>query len=736
MTHDEPSYPHGYHRPNQLWQVDEQFGRRELSLRGKRGATVASITLVTMGLLLIGFWQPWRNQTISPGPLTSAHAQALAGTAENDRCNVCHEAANMDPLSLVLIAAGDRDPARLGQAAKCLQCHGESMNGDLARLAHNVSAEHLARMSAKRVSSNSIGEFLRVKHSASGELACSTCHREHHGVAIDLKAMTDQQCQSCHAATYHSFETDHPEFRRVPQQDRQIAFDHVAHKQKHFPEKQTAFACEVCHQDDDKRNVKKLTGFEQSCAKCHTAPIRATSLEGIVAFSLPTVDVDRLKNAGHDLGEWPEEATGDFDGTLSPLVRMLLMADENAALALEQLNSNFDFQSFDPTDETNLARVGVIARALKKLLADLANDPSGELKRRLEKVGGRELSPADLSQILESLPSQLFIQANAKWFPANATETTERQSTETSRVFIPTIYQLANADEGSELLVENPFAKLRKISDSLVPNNGPAHLSDSAPRKTQDNIEPLPPKKIELDAAPVPTELPGELLVDNPLAKSSAAIATQIVIPKEQEVPKQPEPDLIPVTPIAKPPADENASVEVNSPAVAPINSSGPWSLDEVSCSIRYQPSGHADPMLRLLLDTAARSALGPARSELLAIVAKDASAMSCVRCHSFERVGEETHVNWHAQYRDASRRSFTEFSHRPHLVQPHLRDCSACHQLNATKKLVATDAPLPGLHDFLPLQKSSCVSCHNSQNASGSCTQCHSYHVGIKRGE
>ena len=71
---------------------------------------------------------------------------------------------------------------------------------------------------------------------------------------------------------------------------------------------------------------------------------------GVPMFALPTLDVEALKQAGHDIGPWPEAATGDFDGRLPPAMKLLLAADPAAAQAIAKLGAGFEFQDVDPDD--------------------------------------------------------------------------------------------------------------------------------------------------------------------------------------------------------------------------------------------------------------------------------------------------------------------------------------------------------------------------------------------------
>jgi len=729
-----------YNRPNQLWQCGRtsdscpcasgptRWGRcrqsprctPRLSLRGRRGVFVMTCLFATVGLLFVVFQSSWRHTIIQPGPLSPAHADALMQVALDRRCATCHDAADADPIAWLLIASGNVASLSEGQATRCLKCHDQSLGSDWARFAHNVSPERLAK-TTREISANSdlLSELLRVKLSAKGEVACSTCHREHHGSQVSLTELSDQQCQACHKQAFDSFEHGHPEFRHtLPTRRSRIVFDHVAHEQKHFPGKQQAFTCNQCHVDDVRRDVKRLAGFEQSCAQCHDKPIQAATLDGLVAFDFPVLDLARLSQAGLDVGGWPARAEGDFDGSISPVVRTLLMADDQAAAALAELGPQFDFSQAKSSDE--LRAVASLAWAYKRLLNDLAGDCEGTIRQRLEKVGGGRISRQQIDVVLRTLPPALFREARRRWLPQLAEELATRGS-ESSRTaaVVPRVYEQVRATPtNSELLIENPLAHLR-MTKSPQGNvvAGSTVLSDPPPRQVTK------PRTESVETAPKASraeeirQREAQMLVENPFRGG------------------------------AKPPSDPNRSKQAVSPSTvadsklpnpSDLAASGAWYLDDVTLSARYRSRGHADELLRLLVDAAATATPHQVPHQgLLPALLSDPALKNCASCHSIDTSGDHYAINWQTQYRDTSRRQFTQFSHRPHLVQPRLADCQHCHKLSAAGGVLSnyhsTD-PMAHAHDFAPITKSTCVSCHASTASAQRCTLCHSYHVGALR--
>jgi hypothetical protein len=204
--------------------------------------------------------------------------------------------------------------------------------------------------------------------------------------------MDNAACQTCHERRYDSFATDHPDFARWPYERRTpIAFDHASHSTKHFPEKKQGFACRQCHLEDQAQSSMLTAGYASTCASCHDEEIATSAARGVPMFSLPTLDVDALQKAGHDIGPWPAGATGDFDGRLPPPMKLLLAAEPAAARAIARLGEDFDFFDVDPDDAEQLAACAALAAAIKKLIQELSESGPAAAQKRL----------ADLSEHLE-----------------------------------------------------------------------------------------------------------------------------------------------------------------------------------------------------------------------------------------------------------------------------------------------------------------------------------------------
>ncbi|QNN23751.1 hypothetical protein HED60_16225 [Planctomycetales bacterium ZRK34] len=165
----------------------------------------------------------------------------------------------------------------------------------------------------------------------------------------------------------------------------------------------------------------------------------------------------------------------------------------------------------------------------------------------------------------------------------------------------------------------------------------------------------------------------------------------------------------------------------------------GGWYRDDYAYAIFYRPTGHADPMVTAWLKATA----DPAPSAEVPAVAGIFSAMTvptesglCAKCHTIDTIGPDNFkMHFNSRVALIANRRFTRFTHRPHLIQPTLETCTACHQLDEkadTQAGFENRDPLTFTSNFTPISKATCASCHTPGAAGDSCLQCHNYHVGF----
>ena len=395
-----------------------------------------------------------------------------------------------------------------------------------------------------------------------------------------------------------------------------IAFDHGSHQLKHFPKEKQEFACATCHTQDRDGAFQETLGYEITCAKCHDSKIETSWEKGIALFSLPMIDVEALRAAGHDVGQWPAEAADEFDGALPTMMKLLLAADERAASALEVLGADFDFFDVDPDDAAQLQAAGEIVQATKQLLFEFSVQGHAALRTRVEKILGRELNKQEYAALTSRLSTENLSSITDRWLPQLQQE-----------------------------------------------------MSD---------------------------------------AKQAVPTTSSRTQPEQ----------------------DRDAALE----RVA----AGGWLTDDPTLSIRYRPTGHADPWVTAWIDIMTEATTGShvkIAKPLLKQMLAPTGVGQCGSCHSLDRLDDNRCVvQWFAKRVDDQPVSLTAFSHAPHLNQAQLADCQACHRINPLAKVMETyagDSAAEFENGFQPLTKQSCSECHIRGAAGDSCTQCHKYHAG-----
>lgn len=579
------------------------------SLRARRGRFVWGCLLATLGGLCLLLSSPERNEFLAPGALSVQHAQLLNRGGDTRRCASCHAAGDQSFLQWMSHAV-DSGLASPSQSELCLECHKNQLDPERALIAHNVESKVLLAGSDMTVTR---------RLDPTQELACATCHREHHGASHDLTWMSDVACQACHQEQYESFATDHPEFENWPTRRRtRIAFDHGSHQLKHFPKEKQEFACATCHEQDRDGDFQQTLGYDATCGSCHDSKIQTSWDAGLAMFALPMIDAEVLRGAGHNIGQWPADASDEFDGALPPITKLLISVDPRAANAFSVLGSDFDFFDVDPEDPEQLQAAANIVWATKRLLNDLSVQGQSAIRQRIESLLARKITSEEFSMLTSRLSPENFAIMTQVW--------------------------------------------LTKLSSELDGSDGGSSQ------------------------------------------------------PPVNQVPAQ----------------DRQATRE----RVA----AGGWFSDEMTLSIRYRPTGHADPWVTAWIDVMTEATTGEHATiakPLLKQMMAPTAAGQCGSCHSLDRLDDgRCVVQWYAKRVDDDPIAFTKFSHSPHLTQAQLADCQACHQINPLAKVMASYAGTNATNfenGFQPLTKQDCAECHTPKAAGDSCLQCHQYHVGKK---
>ena len=393
--------------------------------RLKTAWRLAAMIAVGAGLAVM-----YTRAGISPGPVMSQHA------AIEDDCERCHTGVARPTLLWAIDIARSGllgDERQRANARKCLGCHAF---GEEALAAHGVAPldnppkgerhEELDAWSDTRrpsletwVAAAFVPEELRMSvrgetGSAPGRITCVVCHREHEGRDFIATAMTDVQCQACHAEPFEGF-SGHPPFIGYPHLARpRLSFDHRRHFSRHFgksardgiprPE-----SCGACHAPDGSGNMT-VRGFA-ACAACHEAGI--TDPPGGAAYleflAPPGLDLETLEDAG--IGDWP------LDAEAEPNAFLELILDAGGYLGAEDLKRIAELELLDlvGADDDEVQAVVRLAWAFKTLTRDLVRyGPSVFVEAAQSLHAGPAPAWADLAA---SLPFEVASRAARQWFP-------------------------------------------------------------------------------------------------------------------------------------------------------------------------------------------------------------------------------------------------------------------------------------------------------------------------------
>ncbi|MEQ1904168.1 MAG: hypothetical protein ABL888_08300 [Pirellulaceae bacterium] len=723
------------------------------AVRTQRSLVVVATIAVTLGVLAIAFSSPRRNEFLSPGPLAKAHAHLMKEQG-TERCAACHGAGSANLGQMIQDAFTGGQVFDVSQSHLCLACHSNSLNVDHAISPHGANPKDLNEMTnAKRMALAHANQVMPT--SADNEIACAVCHREHQVKFVNLTAINDAKCQTCHAQAYDRFEGSHPDFQLAnhPVVDRNIAFDHRSHSAKHFTEKGKAFECGSCHVINDSRGEIEVASFSTMCAECHQTSLQESLASGMSLIEMPTINVQALKEAGRLVPDWPKDLQGDFDGALSPLMTLLLMGDPAVRSTLAEPTGLFDFFEIDLNDEDSLRRSVELTGAITRLRDEITRNGRIALKKRIISATAIEISEVELDRLFWGLSDQqLQLIANQPKAPSNSMA---RFSGEKDFLVVPE--NLALSIQPDELLAVNPLNgkvgvqppttnQPNKEQHELLRSNSPRSAWSADKKQQGSEVKQAPPNPH------------GELLTPNPLSSAGRNLDQQStasgltdnldgthvhnVPPKRRRVsePKYP--------PVVKPFAVDR--FQLPSRRDGDSASVGQWSVNaSPSEFLKYIPQGHADVVAQAWYELAHRSRTNTPQTVANHLLQKVVSAEgigSCSRCHQAQR--QDTAGDLHSEptlstfrwtYKPAVtfKSSFARFAHGPHLL---LKDCTDCHQLNESSpnshepESVFESQVAMANRDFRPQTKLDCAACHKQGQAPNECSHCHRYHVGVPK--
>lgn len=387
----------------------------------------AAITLLAV---VVGYFITPGTRVLMPGPLTSAHVAI-------ENCSSCHSKSNDSKLTWVSgLVAGDPH----ADSKACLTCH---KMPDTAFNPHGASASILNQSSErlKKVAANmSVPASARLQNAAfpaqdvmSRELYCATCHQEHQGATFNLKKVSNEQCRSCHAVKFDSFDGSHPKFEGYPFKQRtHIIFDHAGHFGKHYPEvakkdpaKRIPATCSTCHDSGKDRRVMSVVPFEKTCAGCHNDQItgkeRATGPKGVAFLSVPGLDMQTLKKKNAPVGDWPD----DSDAALTPFMKVMISRSDRGRALLKSLDG-LNLQDLTTANDTQIKAATDLAWEVKALFFALLNGKASDVLGDMNIGSGAALSATLTTDLTASIPRDVVSSAQQEWLPNLATEMANR----------------------------------------------------------------------------------------------------------------------------------------------------------------------------------------------------------------------------------------------------------------------------------------------------------------------
>ncbi|KAA5541379.1 hypothetical protein FYK55_17565 [Roseiconus nitratireducens] len=676
MRHDDRELPPppANDRPGDRW-VLEQDGRRRLSWTGRRQRlTSACLLFAISGVALMLLVTP-ATTLFQPGDLSSPHAQILAGASAEQRCGACHQSATTSLTDW--FRSGGSGHQGISSSERCMKCHHTTIPLGLAGTAHNLPIAVRDRLTKLAISERGRPAEWRpaVAMVDQNHLRCATCHQEHHGPTTSLTQLSNAQCQACHAAPFGSFAESHPTWDQWPyHRSGNIGFDHRTHHDQHFPRHHPAeaFDCRTCHANvrdhstaisDLGSEPQRSPSYEVGCASCHEETLRAQVVDGITLLQLPTLP----ESVADQFGPWPPTAIGFTDGSLSPLVELLIRSDPTIAPLLRQI-PNGDLAQLPRGTSRSNHTLGRIATSLRELMDDIADRGHRAIEDRLTRQG---LAPPPFRPVLQGLPPQ-WIEATAKdWFqPVSDTPS------------------------------PSPHEADQHHADQL-PSRSTLANSRPSTEPTTDSSELLPEGSLLLDIG-------HDSGVDDALLDEG-----RLSGPAD------------PLDPLAAAPA--TSAVDKTSVVPSELVNLGGWYRRDTVCDIRYRPAGHADPVLKAMIETFAQLSEGDPLKERFHA---NPVVQVCMNCHP---AADAIPARWTSQRNGETLDRFTVFSHQPHLSvtppeqhasgQQNSGQCNRCHQIASTEGGNAVG-------QFAPLGKDNCAACHVRGAAGEQCTTCHRYHI------
>ena len=705
------------------------------SLRRTRGQLTWLLVALTLSALLLVLAGKGRRKLTSPGDLSVHHA--TSGT----ECEDCHTLEKSNSHSLAHLAIFQKRAVEDSQL--CLKCHSL---GPQPFSPHGAPAPMLAAFTARAKGETSDPPLLvragtavaNVSRMKSSELACSTCHQEHHGKDFNIAHFSEAQCQVCHRVQFASLAKGHPEFASYPYQRRtRIYFDHASHISGYFSTKEKApTSCGACHVPAVSGGKMIVNSFEQSCALCHADNISKSS--SVAFFRVPGIDFISLARAGISIGQWPRNA----DDKLTPFMELLLGTDISGGKVLATLKGK-DLLDLSSASPEQLAAASRLAWAVKEFLYDFEAEGQPFLIKRLQEGLPRGQTSVQLTALTGGLPRAGLISWRKEWMPDLLREVSDYR-----RGVLPPLPPVPRAPPKPPISAP---AKKTKQPPSDADILGGAEPSKEQSPPTKPSAPPPPgddilgagePSKEQSPSAKPSAAPPAgdDILGGAPVAPSPAAAPPGHLPPRGKSGKQHALPSAAP----APKPGGESSQPKPESEAATDESwMAAGWFRAKDGFTLSYRPSGHADPFLTAWFNAA--GIVPSVGSGILQTLATPSGPGSCGKCHTVDVISNGAQrVNWTAARSEPNAHPFTKFSHTAHLSVMTEKGCQTCHVLNPASKYSTYFQPTDSTNsssasgdpshfesNFAPLPKMECGTCHTARIAGDNCLLCHNYHTG-----
>ena len=664
------------------------------SWRSRRGATAKWVAAVTVALVMITVAGLGRAWFLSPGNLTTKHA-------ELGQCATCHSAYDQGPSAWLHAAFAESAPVSDSKA--CLACH--NLGEDSFR-PHSLAEAEIAKLSENAAPATGSGRSVDLQLATlvfsppqenDEVLTCATCHREHQGMKWDLTAQSNERCMACHTAQFNSFADGHPSFGDFPYSRRtRIKFDHTSHIGKHFAEADAREVapkeCKACHEPDANGNLMVVRDFETVCAACHGGQVagdgRAGS-KGLAVLSVPGFDVESLREREVPIGGWPE----DSEAAVTPFMDFLLSGDGDYVSARAAL-ADVDLLDLTEADDDQIAAVAKLAWSVKGLLFDLRTRGIDALRERLDDAFGRSLSTGEINALAALLPADTIELAQRSWYP-------------------DLLREVALFRDGSSVPMPSEAGDEEPVAEP--------EEEDAAENEEGDDIG---------DDDIGDDDIGDDEIGDD---EDDIADADDDEFGDDDDIGDEDDEDID-----TDEDGDEGSDADdVEMAGVEDRMAAGGWYRDDFV--LRYRPVGHADAFMKNWLDITGAATGNQAATAIFGELSADKGVGLCIKCHSVDSNGKPEvdgamSVNWRGRLPVPNHRGFTKYSHTAHFSLMDEKGCRNCHVRDPEADVSAAYAdadPHKSVSNFVPIDKNFCAQCHVPTAAGDSCLTCHNYHIG-----